>query len=806
MSFQLVRQVMESHPMPPSEPPDKLEPQPSEEKVIFFTFNNTLFDFDRATRSGLQKCRQMNPDLGKKTIQDITKSYHQAMKKAFELHLRWAVLSLPPPLGRQASFYRSNPVPGPRTGKVTLMFQELGLKEPPVSECRRIGQAFADEFKNNRFEIEGASRCLTELRQLQYKIAIIDDIVDMDLVRHLNLLQYIDDIIISPDQSHRKPDQRIFKKGLDTYRVPAAKAVMVGSSVDDDIVGIINVGAEPILYRPSSNLAFAEIQMTNVMVVRSMDELVSMIKTRPENQALVRFQQQQQRAVFLAFPSIGYSNQDQGSPDDLNSGPSSQAPDGGPYQPLHPSLETQPRPSDDGLGNQALYEALPPPPPPPLLPVSNYSYGPSQNGGLPSSRRGEPSTVCSGRDVVRAYASSGVPSYRHREETVNQGTAVYTNPHMLPYPSQGCQQLAGQGENIGPANESFPGASTQQHPSEPMMQSTEVGKENGHKRPTFLPLNDLPPKQLKRDSQTSSRHGSSQYPLDDAFGVANRFDTEYQDSQRFERCYADNGEVSRIWCPTRDEDRVRTASQYRSWHEHQVGLSGQQNGESTDVFAGPLRDVFSKRSESGKFQEVGRFLEDRRAGPSSENGSEPSDEQRHGDSASGSEHSDRRATEVTDLTSDAEDQEPPNLAGLYRPSIQVYDTTSNGSQLEPRGKSQAEAPERGTRFSDQQPSSSAHGSAVASGGRLRGMPLSDMLNHANVRPFQASGSQSLSQDDGPAGSSGQHQRTAPHHPDIRIFAQQANDLLEQETTRLDSSSEDVREHTEATPRPEHQDR
>ncbi|KAF5688130.1 hypothetical protein FCIRC_2037 [Fusarium circinatum] len=333
------KEAMAKYPRPPPRPPEKPKRDVQNRKVIFFTLD-TLFNRNCAIECALERCRQINPDLGSKTLEELKRGYRDAMAEAYRrlIHTRLHGSSGP------AGLLPNSP-PQVLNDKVGMMFQQLNLNPPSASERKRIGREFGAAFNRNRFETYGASQALLQLRHLEYTIVVVDDALDWHVVKDLNFWLYIDAKIIPEELVVRKPDPRVFQKALNAYGVSPKNAVIVGCSIEEDIAGILNTGAEPILYMPGYHHMTMDFRGTRVVVVRTMDELLSEMKRRPENSHLVPLQQQQQvpPVPYPIHPQMVYAPQNQGHSNNQNSQPSSQS--------HHPPSD--PKPDEDGHAGQS---------------------------------------------------------------------------------------------------------------------------------------------------------------------------------------------------------------------------------------------------------------------------------------------------------------------------------------------------------------------------------------------------------------------------------------------------------------------
>ncbi|KAF5632289.1 uncharacterized protein FTJAE_7621 [Fusarium tjaetaba] len=323
----------DKEPPPQPRPPDELDRDLRGGKAIFFTLD-TLFDRDFATERGLIRCKQLIPKLRGKSMDELKRAYHHAMAAAYLNHIHSQI----PRVGSQ------RPV-----DKVEMMFRELNLNPPSWDDKSLIGKEFGAEFRRNRFEVLGASQTLAQLKNLDYAIVVADDDLEWDAVEDLNFWQYVDANIITKDPVMRKPDLRVFKNALDACGVSPKNAVIVGCSIQKDISGILNAGAEPILYMPNHKSMEMDVQGTRVLVVRTMVELLSEISRRPENRYIVTAQRHQLPPP--SRPPAPHASQAQGYTNDQNGGSSSQHHYQGSSQSQRPPSD--PKPIDDGHETQS---------------------------------------------------------------------------------------------------------------------------------------------------------------------------------------------------------------------------------------------------------------------------------------------------------------------------------------------------------------------------------------------------------------------------------------------------------------------
>ncbi|KAF5655110.1 hypothetical protein F25303_868 [Fusarium sp. NRRL 25303] len=409
------KEVVALNPQPPPKPPEELPKELQGGKFIFFTLD-TLFNRDYAIECALEKCRDLNQDLQSKSMDELKRAYRVAMDAAYRQHIHTQL--------REPGLHHNNNPQTP-TDKVGLMFQQLNLDLPSASERKLLGNEFAAEFNRNRFEATGASHLLKQLKRLEYSIVVVDHSFDWDIVNHLNFWHDVGAMILTGDLLVRKPDPRVFQKALDECEVSAKTALIVGCSVEEDILGILAAGAEPILYMPGHNYMTMDVKGTRVLVVRTMAELSSEIHIRPENSQLVPAQHNQPRPrpQRPVHPPIVYAPQSQENPSDQNAVPSS-------ARQRLPSMRLHPPTEDYGISSADPAHRSSPSP-------STQSYGPR----APTPAREVPTPSGQGSSRVSPDSNSPVhssgsstprgwlPSMRLHPPTEDYGISIRNSNH-----------------------------------------------------------------------------------------------------------------------------------------------------------------------------------------------------------------------------------------------------------------------------------------------------------------------------------------------------------------------------------------
>jgi putative hydrolase of the HAD superfamily len=90
-----------------------------------------------------------------------------------------------------------------------------------------------------------------------------------EVLERVGLAPLLDGVVTSAEVGVRKPGREVFERALDVAGVPAARAMHVGDSFDEDVLGARAAGIEPVLIRRDGrNVA------VGVRTVSSLRELI----------------------------------------------------------------------------------------------------------------------------------------------------------------------------------------------------------------------------------------------------------------------------------------------------------------------------------------------------------------------------------------------------------------------------------------------------------------------------------------------------------------------------------------------------
>ncbi len=214
-------------------------------KAVFFDLDNTLCDSDTAwniaVRETFQLFRKHEPDVSEETLTKAWAKVHQQLFQQLDAG-RCSMAEV-------------------RDTRFPHLFKKLNLSSGKIT-------VELNDFLSTRYL---TSLCLYEdaavLEELHaYHVGIItngahDAHTDSQLskVRYLGLTERIQSLTISGEIGVRKPNFEIFKVACERANVLLKEAMLVGDSIQNDIVGANRAGMTSILIDRKSDISIPKI-------------------------------------------------------------------------------------------------------------------------------------------------------------------------------------------------------------------------------------------------------------------------------------------------------------------------------------------------------------------------------------------------------------------------------------------------------------------------------------------------------------------------------------------------------------------
>jgi len=222
---------------------------------IIFDADGTLFDYDQAEYSALQKVfEQFNYDYKPEYLSLYRKS-NRILWDAFEL------------------------------GDVTIERLkikrfELFLEQICISvNAEEFSREYLHQLSAGTYLIDGAEELLISLSGKVSLILMTNGIKEVQRSRlgKSSIVSYFSDIIISDEVGVAKPDSKIFEIALDNMSIIDKDTVlMVGDNLSSDIKGGIDFGIDTCWYNPSKIEINPEIRAT--YEIKNLEDIQTIIE------------------------------------------------------------------------------------------------------------------------------------------------------------------------------------------------------------------------------------------------------------------------------------------------------------------------------------------------------------------------------------------------------------------------------------------------------------------------------------------------------------------------------------------------
>lgn len=141
----------------------------------------------------------------------------------------------------------------PTVGLISDLLEEFGHHGV---EAQVVSRAVAAMFAVSEAHWEpepGLHQVLGEVKDAGYRLGLVSNASDeqnvLRLMMNSGIQGYFDPILVSASVGVRKPDPRIFKPLLEEWRLPAPKTIMIGDTLDADILGAQRIGMKDLWLR-----------------------------------------------------------------------------------------------------------------------------------------------------------------------------------------------------------------------------------------------------------------------------------------------------------------------------------------------------------------------------------------------------------------------------------------------------------------------------------------------------------------------------------------------------------------------------
>ena len=213
-------------------------------KAVFFDLDGTLCDSDTAwsiaQRETFKLLRKQRPDVSEEALTEAWRTVHQELFKQLNAG-KCSMVDV-------------------RDSRFQCLFKELGLPIDKILE--ELSDFFCSRYLTNLRLYDD----VTILEKLHtYHVGIItngahDEHTDSQLskVRHLGLSGRIQSLTISGEVGVRKPNAKIFKVACERAGILPKEAMVVGDTIENDIVGANRAGMTSVFIDRKSDVLTPE--------------------------------------------------------------------------------------------------------------------------------------------------------------------------------------------------------------------------------------------------------------------------------------------------------------------------------------------------------------------------------------------------------------------------------------------------------------------------------------------------------------------------------------------------------------------
>ena len=206
----------------------------NEIKHIFFDLDHTLWDFEKNSALAFEKIfQELNFNIDSQQFMDIYNPINVAYWKLYERN----------EIDQEAL----------RVNRLKDAFEAIDF-EVTLEEINSISNLFIEYLTSNNHLIDGTIEILDYLKD-NYKLHIITNgfsFVQEVKLQKSNLDKYFVTITNSELAGHKKPHQNIFQYALLLANASKNQSIMIGDSIEADVLGAINFGMKAVFFNPEN--------------------------------------------------------------------------------------------------------------------------------------------------------------------------------------------------------------------------------------------------------------------------------------------------------------------------------------------------------------------------------------------------------------------------------------------------------------------------------------------------------------------------------------------------------------------------
>lgn len=224
-------------------------------KHIFFDLDHTLWDFEKNSALAFEKIfQELNFDINSQQFMDIYNPINVAYWKLYEKNK----------IDQETL----------RVSRVKDAFEALNYSIT-LDEINIISNLFIEYLTSNNHLIEGTIETLEYLKD-KYVLHIITNgfsIVQDVKLQKSNLDKYFVTITNSEAAGHKKPHENIFNHALTIANASKTESIMIGDSIEADVLGAMNFGIKAVFFNPANEM----VSNNEILQIQSLTQLKNIL-------------------------------------------------------------------------------------------------------------------------------------------------------------------------------------------------------------------------------------------------------------------------------------------------------------------------------------------------------------------------------------------------------------------------------------------------------------------------------------------------------------------------------------------------
>ena len=224
-------------------------------KHIFFDLDHTLWDFEKNSALAFEKIfQELNFDINSQQFMDIYNPINVAYWKLYEKN----------EIDQETL----------RVSRVKDTFEAFNF-EISLDQINTISNLFIEYLTSNNHLIEGTIETLDYLKD-KYVLHIITNgfsfVQDVKLQKS-NLDKYFVTITNSEAAGHKKPHENIFNHALTIANASKNESIMIGDSIEADVLGAMNFGIKAVFFNPANEM----VSNNEILQIQSLNQLKNIL-------------------------------------------------------------------------------------------------------------------------------------------------------------------------------------------------------------------------------------------------------------------------------------------------------------------------------------------------------------------------------------------------------------------------------------------------------------------------------------------------------------------------------------------------